>query len=65
MKRKTTRYVSKCDTCQKVKADYMKLGGLLQPMSISEWKGDDISMNFILGLPLMAHKFDLIWVIMT
>jgi hypothetical protein len=34
MKRKTARYVSECDTCQKVKADYMKHGGLLQPLSI-------------------------------
>jgi hypothetical protein len=63
-KRKTTRYVSECDTCQKVKADYMKSGGLLQPLSIPEWKWDDISMDFIVGLPLMARKFDSIWVIM-
>jgi hypothetical protein len=63
MKHKTTRYVSECDTCQKVKADYMKPGGLLQPLSIPEWKWDDISINFIVGLPLTARKFDLIWVI--
>jgi hypothetical protein len=30
MKRETTRYVSKCD--------YMKPGGLLQPLSILDWK---------------------------
>jgi hypothetical protein len=29
MKRETARYVSKCDTCWKVKADYMKPEGLL------------------------------------
>jgi hypothetical protein len=63
MKHETTRYVSECDTCRKVKADYMKLGGLLQPLSISEWKWDDISMDFIVGLPLTARKFDSIWVI--
>jgi hypothetical protein len=39
------------------------LGGLLQPLSIPEWKWDDISMNFIVGLPLTARKFDSIWVI--
>jgi hypothetical protein len=29
MKHEVARYVSKCDTCRKVKADYMKPGGLL------------------------------------
>jgi hypothetical protein len=64
IKRETGRYVSKCDTCQQVKADYMKPRGLLQPLSISDWKWGDISMDFIVGLPLTARKFDLIWVIM-
>jgi hypothetical protein len=64
MKREAARYVSECDTCWKVKADYMKPGGLLQPLSISEWKWDDISMDFIMSLPMTAHKFDSIWVIM-
>jgi hypothetical protein len=62
MKHQTTRYVSECDTCRKVKAGYMKPGGLLQPLSIPEWKWDDISMNFIVGLHLTARKFDSIWV---
>jgi hypothetical protein len=34
MKRKVARYVSECDTYWKVKADYMKPGGLLQLLSI-------------------------------
>jgi hypothetical protein len=38
MKREVARYVSECDTCPKVKADYMKHGGLLQPLSIPDWK---------------------------
>jgi hypothetical protein len=58
IKRETARYVSECDTCRKVKADYMKHVGLLQPLSIPSWKWDDISINFIMGLPLTAHKFD-------
>jgi hypothetical protein len=64
MKHETTRYVSECDTFRKVKPDYMKHGGLLQPLSIPDWKWDDISMDFIVGLPMMARKFYLIWVIM-
>jgi hypothetical protein len=51
MKHEITHYVFECDTCRKVKADYMKPGGLLQPLSIPEWKWDDISMDFIVGLP--------------
>jgi hypothetical protein len=34
MKCEVARYVSECDTCRKVKTDYMKPGGLLQPLSI-------------------------------
>jgi hypothetical protein len=41
----------------------MKPGRLLQPLSISDWKCDDISMDFIVGLPLTSRKFDSIWVI--
>jgi hypothetical protein len=41
----------------------MKPGGLLQPQSIPEWKWDDISMDFIVGLPQTVRKFELIWVI--
>jgi hypothetical protein len=63
MKHEAARYVSECDTCGKVKADYMKPGGLLQLLSVSEWKWDDISMDFIGGLPLTARRFDSIWVI--
>jgi hypothetical protein len=61
MKCETACYVLECDTYWKVKADYMKPGGLLQLLSILEWKWDDISMDFIVGLLLTAHKFDLIW----
>jgi hypothetical protein len=63
MKHEAAHYVSECDTCRKVKTDYMKPGGLLQPLSIPDWKWDDISMYFIVGLPMTVHKFDLIWMI--
>jgi hypothetical protein len=63
MKRETAHYVSECDTCQKVKANYMKPGDLLQPLSVSDWNWDDISMDFNVGLSLTAHKYNSIWVI--
>jgi hypothetical protein len=63
IKHETARYVSECDTYRKVNADYIKPGGLLQSLSILDWKWDDINMDFIVGLPLTACKFDSIWVI--
>jgi hypothetical protein len=63
MKCEIACYVSECDTCMKVKANYMKLGGLLQPLSIPDWKWEGISMDFIVGLPPTARKVDSIWVI--
>jgi hypothetical protein len=41
----------------------MKSRELLQLLSILEWKWDNISMDFIMGLPMTARKFDLICVI--
>jgi hypothetical protein len=41
----------------------MKPGGLLQLLSTPEWKWDDISMDFIVGLPLTTRKSNSIWVI--
>jgi hypothetical protein len=38
MKCEAARYVSECGTCRKVKVDYIKPGGLLQPLSIPDWK---------------------------
>jgi hypothetical protein len=41
----------------------MKPGGLLQPLSIPDWKWGDINIDLIMGLPLTARKFESIWVI--
>jgi hypothetical protein len=34
MKREIAKYVSECDTCQKVKASHLKVSGTLQPLPI-------------------------------
>jgi hypothetical protein len=37
--------------------------GLLQPLSIPDWKWEEIVMDFIVGLPTTKRGFDSIWVI--
>jgi hypothetical protein len=63
MKHETAHYVAECDMYRRVKADHMRPTGLLQPLSILAWKWEDISMDFIVGLPLTGRKFNSIWVI--
>jgi hypothetical protein len=63
MKVDKAKYVANCDTCHRMKASHLKSAGELQPSSIPLWKWDDISMDFIVGLPLTARKKDYIWVI--
>jgi hypothetical protein len=63
MKKEIIAYVARCDTCCRVKAIHMKPAGLLQPLSVPSWKWDDISMDFISGLPTTQKGHDSIWVI--
>jgi hypothetical protein len=63
MKREIAKYVSECDICQRVKASHLRTAGILQPLPIRSWKWEDISMDFIGGLPNTSQKHDSIWVI--
>jgi hypothetical protein len=63
MKREIARYVSKCDIYQRVKASHLKIVGILQPLPIPSWKLEDISMDFIIGLPNTSQRHDSIWII--
>jgi hypothetical protein len=63
MKVDIAKYVAECDTYHRMKASHLKSAGVLQPLSIPMWKWNDISMDFIVGLPLTARKKDSIWVI--
>ena len=46
MKKEITAYVARCDTCCRVKAIHMKPVGLLQLLSVLDWKWEDISIDF-------------------
>ena len=63
MKKEIAAYVARCDTCCRVKAIHMKPAGLLQPLSVPEWKWEEVSMDFITGLPTTRKGNDSIWVI--
>ncbi|GJZ09624.1 putative reverse transcriptase domain-containing protein [Tanacetum coccineum] len=63
MKANIARYVNKCLTCAKVKAEHQKPSGLLQQSEILVWKWERITMNFITKLPRTPSGYDSIWVI--
>ncbi|KAL0551537.1 hypothetical protein IC582_010626 [Cucumis melo] len=63
MKREVAEFVSKCLVCQQVKAPRQKPAGLLQLLSIPEWKWENVSMDFITGLPRTLRGFTGIWVV--
>jgi hypothetical protein len=55
--------VALCDNCQRVKAECQRPAGVLQPLKIPQWKWEEISMHFIVGLPTTQSGNDSIWVI--
>ena len=63
MKKEIAAYVARCDTCCRVKAVHLKPAGSLQPLSIPGWKWEEISMDFIVGLPPTQKGHNSIWVI--
>ena len=63
MKKDIPEYVSKCLVCQQVKTPRQKTAGLLQPLSIPEWKWENIAIDFIVGLPKTLKGYTVIWVV--
>jgi hypothetical protein len=63
MKRSVAEYVAICDTCQRVKAEHQRPAGLLQPLKIPEWKWEEITMDFIVGLPRTQRGYNSIWLV--
>jgi hypothetical protein len=62
MKGAVQEFVRSCDICQRQKYLASSPGGLLQPLPIPERIWDDISMDFITGLP-KSKGFEAIFVV--
>ncbi|WVZ70740.1 LOW QUALITY PROTEIN: hypothetical protein U9M48_019383 [Paspalum notatum var. saurae] len=63
MKHAVAEYVAICDTCQRVKAEHQRPAGLLQPLKVPEWKWEEITMDFFVGLPRTQKCYNSIWVV--
>lgn len=63
-KHDVTEFVTRCLTCQQVKAEHQVLSRLLQPIQIPQWKWECVTMDFVSGLLLTPSKKDSVWVIM-
>ena len=63
MKNDIAVFVSKCLTCQQIKAEHQRPAGLLQPLPIPQWKWEHVTMDFVVGLPRTPEGYDSIWVI--
>nr|GFB08068.1 putative reverse transcriptase domain-containing protein [Tanacetum cinerariifolium] len=63
MKADIATYISKCLTCLRVKAKHQKQSGLLVQPEISQWKWDNITMDFVTKLLRTSSGYDPIWVI--
>ncbi|KAA0037514.1 reverse transcriptase [Cucumis melo var. makuwa] len=58
MKREIVEYVDRCSICQQVKTVRQRPEGLLNPMSVPEWKWEHITMDFLFGLPRTSRGYD-------
>ena len=63
MKREVAQFVAECDVCRRVKAEHQRPAGLLRPLSVPEWKWDEIGMDFITGFPRSQKGNNAIWVV--
>ncbi|KAJ9524855.1 hypothetical protein QJQ45_003021 [Haematococcus lacustris] len=62
MRADVRHYVTTCDACQRDKSSTLKPGGLLNPLSIPDYRWESVSMDMITKLPSASHGFDAICV---
>ena len=51
-------HVTRCLTCQQVKAEHQRPRDLLQPLDISEWKWKEVTMDFVSGLLKSSESYN-------
>ncbi|CAI7781917.1 unnamed protein product [Closterium sp. NIES-53] len=57
------KFVTLCDTCQRMKSSKQKNAGLLQPLPVPEQPWQVVSLDFITGLPPTKAGYDAILVV--
>ena len=63
MRKNIGEFITRCLTCQQVKAEHQAPAGKLQPLKIPEWKWEKIKIDFIMGTPRTFRKHNVVWVI--
>ena len=63
MKKEIAGFVSRCLTCQQVKAEHQRPVGKIQLLPILVWKWEKITMDIVTCLPRTQRQYDVIWVI--
>lgn len=56
IRKEISEYVAACDLCQRVKGGNQWPGGLLQPLPVPSQIWEDISLDFVEGLPKSSDK---------
>ena len=63
LKQDIARFVAECDVCCRVKVEHLKPAETLKPLPIPSQKWEDITMDFIFGVPRTSSGYYSIWVI--
>ena len=56
LKNNVQKFVAECLVCQQNKGETIKTPGLLQPLAIPSQRWEEVSMDFIIGLPKSEGK---------
>lgn len=51
-------YIRSCDSCQRNKARNLRPAGLLKPLPVPQDRWEDVSMDFVFGLPRTSRGHD-------